>query len=486
LTGVGVKAAARALLLAVALSQTLAAQPAAQPARGARAEGVSAIVGATVITMDNGRVLRDATVLIRDGLIVEIGTSVRVPRSATRIDGRGKFVIPGLTDMHVHLHADDSAPDSIAPYELGVMLAHGITTARLMIGRPAHFGFRERVAGGAISGPQLWIASPELSGQQNPHGIRITTPDSARAAVARVADAGYDFVKVTTDITPEIYEAIVAEAAARQIRVVGHVDPRVGARRAIAAGQQIEHLDSFMEDVLADSAPSRASTSDVGAYRTAQWTSLDHVDYAKVEALAGLVARSGVPVDPTLIFFRSWFGERPAEAEIEARPDYALIPPASRGPWLRTLVAMRRNPPTPERRAKFVEVRNRMVRAIADSGGLVMAGSDAPGGLMTYGWMLHRELLALRDAGLTPEQVLAAATTVPSRYLTGDAAAGQLRAGAPADLVVLDADPLADIANTQRISHVVSGGRWFDRATLDAMVEAARIRLSVVAPSAAP
>jgi imidazolonepropionase-like amidohydrolase len=440
----------------------------------------SAIVGATVITMDGGRVLRDATVLIRDGRIVAVGprATVQPPPGAEIVDGRGKFVMPGLTDMHVHLHADDTLPDAVAADELGVMLAHGITTARLMIGRPFHFELRREVMRGAVAGPRLLIASPELSGQETPLGIRVQTPDEARAAVRRVAADGYDFVKVTTDITPEVYEAIVAEAAAQDLRVVGHVDPRVGARRAIAARQQIEHLDAFMEEVLHDSVVSRESVSDVGAYRTARWASLDHVDDRKVQALAGLVARSGVPVDPTLVFFRSWFGEWPAEAEIEARPDYAFIPVASRGPWLRTLVAMRRNPPSEARRARYIQVRNAMVKAIVDSGGAVMAGSDAPGGLMTYGWMLHRELLALRDAGLTPEQVLAAATTVPAAYIGEPSEAAQVKEGMRADLLVLDADPLADIANTQRIAYVVSGGRWYDRAAREAMLARARERLS--------
>jgi hypothetical protein len=243
-----------------------------------------------------------------------------------------------------------------------------------------------------------------------------------------------------------------------------------------------------MEEVLADSAPSRLSTSDVGAYRTAQWTSLDYVDDRKVEALAGLVARSGQPANPTLVFFREWFGNRPLEAEIEARPDYGMIPAPSRAPWMRTLVAMRRNPPSPERRARFIAVRNRMVKAIVDSGGFVMAGSDAPGGMMTYGWMLHRELLALRDAGLTLEQTLATATKNPAMFLSPPAGQGfgRVSEGLRADLVVLEADPLADIANTQRISYVVSGGRFYNRAELDAMIEAARVRLAAVAATPTP
>jgi imidazolonepropionase-like amidohydrolase len=446
----------------------------------------SAITNATVITMDGDRILRDATIVIRDGRIAELGPSarLRVPAGVARVDGRGRFVIPGLHDMHAHLHADDTQPDSVGRYELGMMLALGVTSVRMMIGTPIHHTLRAELRRGEIVGPQLWIASPELTGARNPHGIRVTTSDEARAAVRQVADSSYDFVKVTTDITPGVYDAIVAEASARRLRVVGHVDPRVGTYRALEAGQQIEHLDNFMETILADSAPSRASVSDVGAYQTARWETLDHVDERKLRALAGAVARSGAPVTPTLTFFHVWMAERPDEAAVRARPDWAYLPAASRDPWLRGIAAMRRNPPTEARRAQYIAIRNRMVKAIADSGGRIMAGSDGPGGLMAYGFMLHRELQRLHAAGLTPRQALAAATTVPAEFLGAGDSQGRIRVGMRADLVVLDADPLVNIANTERITHVVSGGRWFDAAARAALLEAARVRLNPPVDSA--
>lgn len=436
----------------------------------------TAIVGATVITM-RGAPIANATILMRDSLIVAVGRDVRVPAGAQRIDAAGKFVIPGLIDMHAHLFADEWVPDSVAPHELGLYLAHGVTTARLMIGTPLHHTLRRRERAGELVGPRLWIASPEFSGKPQAHGTLVRTPDEARAGVQSAVDSGYDFIKITTDITPTVYDAIIAAAAGRGIRVVGHVDPRVGAPRAIAAGQQIEHLDAFMEAVLADSAPSRNSVSDVGAYRAAAWASLDHVDDRKVEALAGSVARRGVPVTPTLAFFRSWFGERPTEDEVRARPDYAFIPAPMRDPWMRSLAVLRRDDPGILRRERFIRVRNRMVRAIVDSGGRVMAGSDGPGGMMSYGWMLHRELVALVDAGLTPQQALEAATTVPATWLGGSQGTGRIETGQRADLVILDANPLADIHNTQRIRAVVSNGALFDRARLDQFTEAARKRL---------
>jgi imidazolonepropionase-like amidohydrolase len=359
-----------------------------------------------------------------------------------------------------------------------VYLAHGVTTARLMIGTPLHHRLRRAVERGSIIGPQLWIASPELSGKPQSHGLLVQTPDDARRAVRQAADSGYDFIKLTTDITPEVYEAVVAEARARGVPVVGHVDPRVGVHRALAAGQQIEHLDNYMESVLADSAPTRVSVSDVGAYRAANWVTLDYVDDRKVEAIAGATARAGVFVTPTLAFFRTWFATPTTLEEIRARPDYALIPPTMREGWEKTHARMWSNPPSEARRARYVAVRNRLVRAIVDSGGHILAGSDGPGGLMGYGWMLHRELAMLVEAGLSPLEALRAATSEPARFLNAEGEWGRVRPGLRADLVLLDADPRLDIRHTQRIRQVAIGGRWLSKDALDGFVRAAAVKLN--------
>ena len=463
----------------VVAAASAGAQPASAPSttsRTALTPGVVAITGATVVTMTRDSVLRDATVLVRDGRIAAVGPSARVtiPRGARRIDGRGKFVIPGLADMHAHLYADEWVADSIAPYELAVMLAHGTTTARLMIGTATHRRLRRSIERGETVGPQLWIASPQVSGDSSANTYIVRSTDDARRAVRMASDSGYDFVKLTTNIPPEVYDAIVDEAAQRRIRLVGHVDARVGVARALRAKQQIEHLDNYMESVLADGAPSRASVSDVGAYRLANWATLDHVDDRKVEAIAGATARAGVYVTPTIAFFHLWFATQQSDETVRSRPDYAHIPPRMRDLYERGRTRYWSNPPSAERRARYIAVRNRMVRAIVDSGGAVMAGSDAPGGLMGYGWTLHRELEMLVAAGLTPWQALEAATVVPARFLGAESQFGSIATGRRADLIVLDADPLRDIRNSTRIATVMIGGRVLERAERDASIERAR------------
>jgi hypothetical protein len=164
----------------------------AQGSRGALASGTLALTGVTVIPMTGDTMVRDATVLVRDGRIAEIGAAwdVTVPPGARRIDGRGKYLIPGLADMHAHLYSDGDVPDSLAKYELGVMVANGVTATRFMIGTREHFILRREVEAGRILGPQLWLASPQFTGQEDVNSRVVTSPQDARKAVKQMADLG--------------------------------------------------------------------------------------------------------------------------------------------------------------------------------------------------------------------------------------------------------------------------------------------------------
>ncbi len=462
------------------LAATIDAPPALPPSRGALTPGTLAITNVAVIPMTRDTVLRDHTVVVRDGRIVALGPSARttVPAGAMRIDGRGRWLIPGLSDTHTHLYADGEYPDSIAPAELGVMLANGITTARLMIGTPQHLALRRQILEGAVIGPQLWVASPQLAGRPYENGIAVTTPEEARAAVRRVHRDGYDQVKLTMFVTPATFDAIVDEARTLGIRVVGHIEPAVGVASALRAGQQVEHLDSYFEAALADSAPSRESVTQMGLFRLERWRSLDHLDDRKLDSLAGATTRAGVYSGPTLNVFNDAFAGHPSDEEIRARPEWSMFPEAWRAGYLRarTNYWSERNATvrTPERLARFIEARNRLVKGIVDSGGKLLAGSDSPEWFHLYGFGLHRELEAYVRAGLTPFQALSAATRWPAEFFGASNEWGTIAVGRRADLVLLRGDPRADVRQTTAIDGVLVGGRWMPRARLDAMVEEAR------------
>lgn len=465
-----------ALLLASSLS--------AQASRTPLTPGAIAITNVNVIPMTSDTVLRDVTVVIRDGRIASIRRGrTAIPPGAVGVDGRSKYLMPGLADAHTHLFSDDELPDSLAPYELGVMLANGVTTARLMIGTPEHFALRDAIRAGRILGPQLYLASPHLTEKQPMNSRIVKTPTEARAAVSEYAAAGYDFIKITDPLSPPVYEAIVDEARVGGIPIDGHVDPQNGVMRALEARQHMQHLDGFFEAALADSAQSRASLTQGGVFKLGNWRSVDDIDDARLARLAGAVARSSSYVTPTLTVFNTAFGLGFTDADLHSRPDWKLMPAKFKNGYLKAR-DWYWNPAndsvrTPERRRRYVAFRNRAVKLIADSGGAarILAGSDSPDWFMGYGWTMHREMESLVRAGLTPYQALAAATRNPAVLFGGAGEWGTIETGRRADLVLLDANPLEDIRNTARISAVVIGGRWLRRAELDQMIAAASERI---------
>jgi hypothetical protein len=457
-------------------AQTTGARDSQLAARGALASGDLAITNVSVVTMTSDTVLRNAAVLARDGRITYVGprNRLRIPRGARVVDGGGGYLIPGLADMHTHLFSDAEVHDSAGPAELGVMVANGVTAVRLMIGTPEQLALRDAVRAGTVVGPQLWVASPQLTGRPSENAIVTTTDAEAREAVRRVKRDGYDFVKLTLYITPPVWESIISEAARERIPVVGHVEPEVGVARAAAAGQQLEHLDSFFEAALADSAPMSTSLTQGRVFRMQNWPSLDYIDARKIDQLAGVVARAGVYVGPTQNVFNIAFGTGESLDTIRARQDFKHWPPQLRDGYLRAharyWAPANDTIKTPARRAKYVAVRNQIVKAVQDSGGKLLAGSDTPEWFHLYGYGLHRELGALVQAGLSPYEALFAATRRPAEYLGASAQWGTIEPGKRADLVLVTGNPLQDIGNTARVRGVAIGGRWLDRPTLDQMI----------------
>jgi imidazolonepropionase-like amidohydrolase len=221
----------------------------------------------------------------------------------------------------------------------------------------------------------------------------------------------------------------------------------------------------------------RESVSDRGLFRLKNWESLDYVDDAKVERIAGATARAGIFTCPTLTVFKTAFALGQSEKEIKARPDWRIMPAELRGLYLQAREKYWAKPATEARRMRWVQVRDRLVKAIADSGGKIMAGSDTPEWFFGYGWTLHRELESLVAAGLTPYQALAAATRNPAEFLRASSEWGTIEPGKRADLVLVTGNPLEDIRNTARIEGVAVGGRWLDPRERERMIGEAMKRL---------
>lgn len=435
------------------------------------ATGIVAFVDVNVIPMDKERVLRHQTVIVRDGVIVEIGDAkrVKVPTEAQRVAGSGKFLIPGLSDMHVHLFTDDDEfPDSFAVDELKVMIAYGVTTIRLMTGTPEQLVLRQKSAAGEILAPTVYAASPQFTGRKSSNAHVVTTESEARAAVVKSKQDGYDFIKVTTYLKPEVYEAIVEEARKQKIRVVGHADSRsIGLTRALKARQQIEHLDSYLEALLSESSPSKGSVSDIYLYNPKNWESLDYLNEGKIPELARSTVQANPFVTPTLHLFKYTFGIGRTEESFRAQADIRFFPQKTIDLWMGVSKRYLATAAQTEKREKYIRIRNKIVKAIYEAGGHLLAGSDTPEWLLLYGHTLHLELSDLRDAGLSNYAALETATRNPAMFFGTLTKTGTVEKGKRADLILLEANPLDDIANTQKRAGLMLKGKYFTQTEMN-------------------
>jgi imidazolonepropionase-like amidohydrolase len=435
-----------------------------------------AFTNVNVIPMDRERVLANQTVVVRNGLIAEIGDAkkVKLPKDAVRVDGTGKYLIPGLVDMHTHLLSDSNEyPDSIGPDELRVMVANGVTTARFMIGTPELLVLRSRSANGEIEAPTIFVASPHLTGREQGNNFVVNTTEEAREAVRKSKAAGYDFIKVTTFIKPDVYEAAVDEAAKQNIRVIGHADSRfVGVERAWKAKQQIEHLDGYMELLLRGDAPMKGSVSDLYIYNPENWKSFDYIDESKIPEIARRTVASNPYINPTQHFMKNTFGRLRTEDEIRKQPDFRFYPAKAQQQWLDFYKKNRFINTVPlEKRARWINLRDKLIKALYDAGGRIMTGSDTPEFLWLYGFGIHHELKALKDAGLSNYAVLEAGTTNPSMFLGTIDKVGTIQKGKRADLILLNANPLDDISATENRAGVMLKGKWHPQQELNGWLD---------------
>lgn len=448
--------AAAAALLAASACATTEEQRGGAPA--------TAFVGVTVMPMaDPATVLRDQTVVVADGRIAALGprASTRVPAGATRIDGAGRWLLPGLADMHVHLEYFED------PAVLQLFLGWGVTTVRNMDGRPYLLDWRARTASGALPGPAIVTAGPIIDGSPPLRDDNLSVADAAAAtaAVTAQADAGYDFVKLYTNLSPEAYRAAAAAARTRRLPLTGHVPRRIDLAEAAAAQASIEHLADYGEAI--DARPE-------GARPRWHWSHLwlgMPADEARMRTLAALLAQSGVRAVPTLAESERSLGTAAQLASWSALAEMASMPAAGMALWRERVTRSSARLDAEDWALVERGRRNRLALVAALRAGRVpiLAGTDTPNAFLVPGASLHDELALLVAAGLSPGEALFAATREPARFLARAGATGTIARGSRADLLLLSADPLADIANTRRIAGVMAGGRWYGPPELQAM-----------------
>jgi imidazolonepropionase-like amidohydrolase len=425
----------------------------------------TAFVDVAVLPLDREAVLTGQTVLVQGERIVAVGprASVHVPRSARIVEGRGRFLMPGLIESHAHLVRED---------DLRLYLARGITTVRNMWGAPIHLEWRERIRKGELLGPSIVTAGPIVDGEPPHHdgSLVLREPGEVDAAIALHRKLGYDFVKVYSGLRPDVYRRLVAAAHAAGLPVAGHVPYSVGLRGVLDAGQDtVEHLTGVIAALQTDSSPVRDKVD--FASRSHQ---IDFVDESRLPALARRARERGLWSCPTRVVMLSWGPAAEARARL-ARPEMKYVPGCVRSSW----------EPGPDRTEALDRYRreqalfDRVLRALRDADARIVVGTDTGNPLVVPGFSVHDELELLERAGLTRYQALRAATAEPAELLRRSTpplrAAGQLgvvAAGARADLLLLEGNPLEDLSATRRIAGVMARGRWLEAGELEPLLEA--------------
>ena len=406
---------------------------------------VTAFIDTHVVPMDRERELDHQTVLVSAGRIIAMGPAgkIKVPAEARRIDARGEWLLPGLADMHVHVHVDD---------DLALLLANGVTTVLHMGAAPSEMVAldRDAIAAGKLVGPQLFFAFliDGTAARGNPH---INTPQEARAMVQFAKANDYDFIKVYNSIDAAEFSAIVEEAHALGMAVIGHGVRAVGLPAALYQGQvMVAHGEEFY------------------------YTAFAHkIDDAAIPGVAAATRGSGAWVTPNLSGYESFakqWGKPDVVAALLRAPEVAYLSPQTRMDWSTSGYQFRKGSIT-----DTLAFLRRFTRALSDAGVPLLTGTDTPLPGLLPGYSEHDDLQALVVAGLTSYQALVAATRSPGEFIRKFVPAaepfGVVATGMRADLVLVRENPLAQLQTLRTPVGVMARGRWYDATALARLLE---------------
>src|SRR5688500_9657614 len=383
-------------------SLVLALAPIPMMAQSASQEPVTAFVDVTVVPLDRDGTRERQTVVVRGEKIVSVGPASRaqIPAGANRIDGRGKFLMPGLAEMHAHVVGPQNPNHETVNRDIMFLyVANGITSIRAMLGAPNQLPLREALRKGEILGPTMYVSAPSLNGNSAPN------PDTGAKLVRAHKAAGYDFLKIHPGLSRETYDAIVNTANEVGLTWAGHVPPAVGLHRAIEVKQSgVDHLDGFLEAATPAELQQRMLA---GPVPLQEW--VHAVEPARFPGIAGHMKAAGMWHVPTILIWENLYNHDEAPEALGAREEMKYWPRQA----VATMVTQKRNEVaaqqdiglTKEVAAKYLALRRQALKAVADAGSLLMMGTDSPQLFMVPGFAMHREIGIIQQAGLTPQQI---------------------------------------------------------------------------------
>jgi len=447
-------------ILLCGLSLSAVAEETEKPADDQRS--ITAFENLSIISTETGEVNPDQTVLVVDGRIRRVGPagSVAIPDGAEVIDGAGRYLMPGMAEMHGHLPT--AGPDEQAVEDLLFLyVANGVTLVRGMQGHPEQIRTREAIEGGRLLGPRLVLGSPAIGWGNTPE------TDEGPGLVDEFKEAGFDLIKIGEGLDPETYKALVSAADQAGLPVAGHVPDEVGLLGVLEAGQvTIDHLDNYIEDLV----PEEDRTDLAALWGVASVA--DKVDEDRIPELVEATVESRTAQVPTMVLWEVFFGDVDAEELRESRPEVRYMPTETVDNWVEGLVNLRETIGHPEGARRVVELRRQVFSALHEAGAEFLLGTDSPQLFSVPGFSNHREMTLWVELGMSPAEVIKTGTWNVADHFGELDEAGSVDEGKRADLILLDANPLDDIGNIgQALVGVMVNGHWLPESKIQARLQ---------------
>lgn len=419
-----------------------------------------AFVNANLLPMTGAGLLSGQTLLIKNGKIDAVGLAgdIEVPTGTRVIDAAGKYIMPGLAEMHAHIPVPQEGDDALVRETLFLYLSRGVTTIRGMLGNPYHLELKEMIEQDSILSPRVFTSSPSLNGNT------IPTPEDARRLVSQYQRDGYDFLKIHPGIPQDAFDEMVRTAREVGITFSGHVPTPVGIRHALDAQYaSIDHLDGYLSGLAPREAWDRLD-NDIGFFG---YNTVPYADKSEIAVLAQKTKDNGVWIVPTQSLFTRWFSpDDPAAMANE--PEMKYMAPRTRYQWRQSKQnAIGNDNYKKEQWEKMIDLRQQLLRALHEAGVPLLLGSDAPQVFNVPGFSLEHEMNDMKDAGLSNEVILMSGTANPAKFFGQAGVFGTIQKGAAADLLLLNGNPMENLSNTWAQEGVMVRGHWMPKAEVD-------------------
>ncbi len=412
-----------------------------------------------VISMENDQVLKDHLIHVRDGKIEGVfpaSKNLKFSKKIVEIDGKGSYAFPGLAEMHSHIPTTETDDFSYIQDVMWLYLANGVLNVRGMIGHHSHLELKKKIDSGDIIGPRIFAAGQSLNGNS------VETAQMGEAMVRQQKEAGFDHLKLHPGLDMPKFLAIANTAKEVDIMYGGHISLDVGLVNSLNNGyRSVEHMDGYIEALVTDK--SKLDPQVAGPF---SMMAVMDADMSRIPYLVQLTLDKQAWIAPTLTLFERFFGYIPAD-EFRLEPEMKYMPGVQVQQWVNQKKLLENQGVLKEENVRpYLEFRKEMLMALHRGGVPIIMSSDSPQVFNVPGFSIHNEIYSMKEAGMSPYEILVSGSVNVARYFEREGEFGQIKKGAAADFVLLEGNPLNDLTHLKKVNGVMVSGKWLTKERL--------------------